>query len=161
MSDVAFSVVGCKDRGCHIPTSVEQVHLPPPNRYRKTDSVRYLHKPLPVLSGHHRILRIYSAPPQLTLWRISRKLCGRIPHKDRLSDLSISSSYRISIILNGCLVYEAGMLMQAPLTSTTKSCSLGCICPPPFTFGEVVDFQFHTLSQLLAVSCPTSGWWEW
>ena len=29
------------------------------------------------------------------------------------------------------------MLIQTPLQSTTKSCSLGCKHPPPFTFGEV------------------------
>lgn len=39
--------------------------------------------------------------------------------------------------------------MQAPLESTTKSCSLGCKLPPPFTFGEVVNFQIHTQSLLL------------
>ena len=69
-------------------------------------------------------------PPLSNPCRRLRMLFGRMTHRDRFSDLSISSSYRISIILNGCLVYVEGMLIQAPLTSTTKSCSLGCKHPP-------------------------------
>ena len=49
--------------------------------------------------------------------------------------------------------------MQQPLSSTTKSCSLGCTCPPPITFGEITSyyqFVLHILKSLVQDSPPTS-----
>ena len=45
--------------------------------------------------------------------------------------------------------------MQQPLSSTMKSCSLGCTCPP-ITLGEIASyyqFVLHTLKSLVH-DCP-------
>lgn len=132
--------------GCYIPTSIEQVSFPPLNGIGELNlSVVFIYQ-----FYYCQIVITFdcsaNSPPHMPRERIFHLLLGRSSHTVRLPDFSKASSYTISIILNGCLVYVEGMLIQAPLTSTTKSCSLGCKLPPPFTFGEVVNFQIHTQS---------------